>query len=250
MTSDAFSFLPILLVGGFIVLVIILSHYAKKAEEEKVARMMRFALANGLSFSPNLNGGSYSGGGFFERMFAYSNSSAAFLGKYRSFQPVSGRTTTAKYIFEGKASGCSFEAFHFQYTTSTGKSSTTHYFMVSSIEVPGWFSRITIGEEGFLHGIGKVLGMQDIQLDSAHFNDKFLVQGDDEKAVFDLMHPQMMELFMQWNPPGFQVDGNRIVLWKSGLLHEEFVEYSLRFMNEFWALVPEYVKQDRRQGRV
>ncbi|MBX3114244.1 MAG: hypothetical protein KF836_06730 [Fimbriimonadaceae bacterium] len=250
MESSGFAFIPVLFFGLFIIIALILYSVSKKAEEEKIARFMRFALANGLSFSPNLGSGLTGAVGFFERMAAQYSSSAGFLTKYRAFQPVGGHTTTAKYIFEGKFDDCEYEAFHFQYTTSNGKSSQTHYFMVASIQVPGWFSRVKIGEEGFFHGIGKVLGMQDIQLDSSHFNEKYLVQGDDEKAVFDLMHPQMMELFMHWNPPGFQLDGNRVVIWKHGILREDFVEYSLKFLKEFWVLVPEYVKQDRRGGRV
>jgi len=248
--STVAQFLPILFPIGIVVLIVIGVHFASKAEEAKQLRMMQFAIANGLTFSPNLGSGIAHGSGFFAQLFAFSSTSSSFLGKYHQFQPVSGRSTTVKYIFEGKANGHDFEAFQFQYTTSSGKSSQTHYFMVASIEVPGWFSKMVIEEEGFLDGIGKMLGMQDVQLDSSHFNERYRVQGDDEKAIFDLLHPQMMEFVMRWNPPGFQLDGNRVVVYKNGILVEEFVKYSLEFFEQFWDHVPEYVKQDRGANRV
>jgi len=111
-----------------------------------------------------------------------------------------------------------------------------------------WAPHVKVSEHGFLDGLGKIMGMQDIQLESEEFNKRFLVQGQDEKFVFDLLHPEMMEMLMRNHSVDFQLNGNRLLVYRTGQIDEEFVMMSRAYLSAFWEKVPGYVRQDRGAG--
>ena len=248
--AQIWSVLPFpLFFCGFPILVIILIIWTSQAEKAKLERFMRFALEREMTFMPALSTGFGPNVGFFGNLFATATASSAFLAKYEGFQPVSRLNgATVKYIFEGQLGGHEYEAFQYQYTTSNGKSSTTHYFQIASIVLPMWAPHVKVSEHGFLDGLGKIMGMQDIQLESEEFNKRFLVQGQDEKFVFDLLHPEMMEMLMRNHSVDFQLNGNRLLVYRTGQIDEEFVMMSRAYLSAFWEKVPGYVRQDRGAG--
>lgn len=234
-------FFPILFFALFILIWVIASSFEKK----KLERFMKFAMANGLSFLPGMSGGR--GGNWFEQMFAGVQGTQSFLAGYQGFRPISHMNATVKYIFEGRSDDISFRAFQYQYTTGSGKNRQTHYYTVASCELPTWMPDLSVSPEGFFDMVGKFFGGQDIQFESHDFNEKFRITSSNVKFAHDILHPQMMEWFLHVVPPGFQLNGRTVVLWRGGMLEENFVLDSRAMMRQFWELVPDYVKED--QGR-
>jgi len=71
------------------------------------------------------------------------------------------------------------------YTESTGESHQTYTRMRAPYINPEGF-RFTIYRAGFLSGLGKLLGMQDIEIGDPDFDEAFIIQGTDEFKVMNL----------------------------------------------------------------
>ena len=71
------------------------------------------------------------------------------------------------------------------YTESSGESHQTYTRMRAPYINPEGF-RFTIYRAGFLSGVGKLLGMQDIEIGDPEFDEAFIIQGTDEFKVMNL----------------------------------------------------------------
>ena len=87
--------------------------------------------------------------------------------------------------------------FDYQYTISTGKSSSTFYqtvFFIQSKELG--LPEMLIYPENFFHKIGSLFGMQDIDfVEYPEFSRKFLVQGD-EWRIRRLVDEDLAKFFL------------------------------------------------------
>lgn len=68
------------------------------------------------------------------------------------------------------------------YTVSTGKSSTT-YIRIRAPYINKDGFRVTIYRSGIFSDIGKLLGMQDIEIGKPEFDEQFIIKGNDEERV-------------------------------------------------------------------
>lgn len=85
----------------------------------------------------------------------------------------------------------------YQYTISTGKSSSTHYQTVFFVQSKALgLPEMLIYPENFFHKIGSLFGMQDIDFEEwPEFSHEFLVQGD-EWGVRRLMDEGLAKFFL------------------------------------------------------
>ena len=68
------------------------------------------------------------------------------------------------------------------FTRSSGKSSTTYmkYIITYNKKIPAVF---TLTKQSFIHGLGKLFGMQDVELGDSSFDDNVLVHGKNPAAI-------------------------------------------------------------------
>jgi len=80
------------------------------------------------------------------------------------------------------------------YTVSSGKSSTTYTRMRAPFfRKDGFYFRIY--RKGIFSGLGKWLGMQDIEVSNPEFDESFIIQGNDERKVKALFaNPTIQQL--------------------------------------------------------
>ncbi len=71
------------------------------------------------------------------------------------------------------------------YTESSGESHQIYTRMRAPYVNPEGF-RFTIYRAGFLSGLGKILGMQDIEIGDPEFDEAFIIQGTDEFKLINL----------------------------------------------------------------
>jgi len=91
------------------------------------------------------------------------------------------------------------------YRVSTGKSSTT-YTRIRAPYVNKDGFRFTIYKEGLFGKIGKLFGMQDIQVGYPEFDKKYIIKGNDDYKVQMLFsNPQIRELIKFLPAIHFQV---------------------------------------------
>ncbi|MBL8066935.1 MAG: DUF3137 domain-containing protein [Armatimonadetes bacterium] len=235
--KTAISYAPIVF-GAIVVLVIVAQYLNEKSKSE---RFFRLAQSLGLSYVPSLEGGT---GGLFETLFNQYSATTSFVAKYEGFAPMGRPRDRVRHIFSGHKGEMGVEVFQYQYTTSSGKNSSTHYYSVASATFGSALPAMSVSPEGFADRFIKFFGGQDIQFESNEFNERFVVTGADEQAVHAILHPQMMQWIMDRKPPSLQTGLNRVVLHQSGKLSDGFLTDSLAIMAEFWSLVPPYVKEE------
>src|SRR6266542_6858294 len=102
----------------------------------------------------------------------------------------------ASYIDGGFWKGDKVQAAHDQWTVtldtyavSTGKATIVFTRMRAPYVNSGGF-RFTVYRKGLFSGIGKMLGMQDIEIGDEAFDHDFIVKGDDEAQVRELLANQ------------------------------------------------------------
>ena len=104
--------------------------------------------------------------------------------------------------------------FRYQYTTGSGKNSTTHHVSCAMVQLPFVAPHTRIGPEGFWSGIGQALGIRDIEVESPTFNDRYRVRSDDERFAVTLLDGRAIDWFL--NDTG--VGAVRLELWGRWLL--------------------------------
>lgn len=85
------------------------------------------------------------------------------------------------------------------YTVSTGKSSTTYTRMRAPYVNPDGF-RFGIYRKGILSGLGKWLGMQDVEVGQQPFDEEFIIQGTDETKVRALFANEHIRQLLGFQP--------------------------------------------------
>ena len=85
------------------------------------------------------------------------------------------------------------------YTVSTGKSSVTYTRMRAPYVNPEGF-RFTIYRKSIFSDLGKFLGMQDIEVSDPDFDEAFIIKGNDESRVRDLLANPKIRQMIQDQP--------------------------------------------------
>jgi hypothetical protein len=85
------------------------------------------------------------------------------------------------------------------HTVSTGKSSVTYTRMRAPyINSEGF--RFTIYRKGVFSGLGKMLGMQDIEVGEPAFDEAFIIQGNNEQRVQHLFASKQLRALVEAQP--------------------------------------------------
>jgi hypothetical protein len=85
------------------------------------------------------------------------------------------------------------------YTVSTGKSSVTYTRMRAPYFNTEGF-RFTIYRKGVFSGLGKMLGMQDIEVGDPAFDEAFIIQGNHEQRVQHLFASKQIRALVEAQP--------------------------------------------------
>jgi hypothetical protein len=85
------------------------------------------------------------------------------------------------------------------YTVSSGESSETYTRIRAPYVNPDGF-RFTIYRKGVFSDLGKLMGMQDIEVGEPEFDEAFIIKGDDEFKVRDLFANPRLRALIQAQP--------------------------------------------------
>ncbi len=85
------------------------------------------------------------------------------------------------------------------YTESSDKSSTTYTRMRAPYLYPEGF-RFTIYRKNLFSDLGKLLGMQDIEVGDPEFDEAFIIRGNDESRVVSLFSNSKIRQLIQAQP--------------------------------------------------
>lgn len=94
----------------------------------------------------------------------------------------------------GDYRGGPLKIWHF--TRGSGKNSTPYIGMRLGVNNPRGLT-FKFHEEGFLSGIGKTFGMEDVQVGDSRFDDEFIVKCSDPEFIRMALLPEIKERFYQ-----------------------------------------------------
>lgn len=195
-----FPFVIIGLVICAIIAGVIYSHLAEKKRTEQVSKV-----ANQLGLP------------FFEE------GDPALLRELDGFKLFSkGRARTITNMVHGEADGVDLGLFDYRYTIGGGKNSQTLrqsvvYIRAKDLQLP----EFALGPENFLHRIGSMLGMQDIDFDEhPKFSRTFLLRGPDEAAVRTLFTPERIHYMEEHPTLSIEGQGDQLAVFYHAQRHD------------------------------
>ena len=174
--------------------------------------------------------------------------------RYTHFTPLSkGDERYAFNVIEGTYRGWPLLCFDYHYEThstdSKGRRTTTHHY-VSCVLAPleAWFKRVVIRPESILDKLAAIVGLDDIDFESAEFSRRFFVKSQDRKFTYDIVHPRAMELLLKHADDGYclELAGGGVLFHRTGQWKPERVPGALDFAADFLDLIPPYVWEQVR----
>lgn len=241
----------IVLIVGAVALIIIASLYAKKQAEERRAAMFEIAQRHGLEFYPYGLARVTSDAGFFDRLFGLVEAPAdRFLEAFRGFDPFGkGHSPEVSNLIAGRREGVDWFIFDYNYkvTTSNGKTTTTTTYRngIAAVRIPMTLPGMRLSRESFMDRVMEKLGRREVEFESAEFNKLYFVQCRDQKAAYDLIHPQMMEYLLSIPVRDWQFAGPFLLIWQNSYYSPMEIHRVMQDIEGFLERVPNYVKQDR-----
>lgn len=158
------------------------------------------------------------------------------------------RATNCLY---GSHDGRHVVAFDYQYETTSGsgddRSTTTHHYSVVAMSLGTVMPRLAVSPEG---PVGRFFGRltnRDIELESEDFNRAFTVTADDRRFASDVLHPQMMQMLLQWPALGWRLEGDSMLVIRSGHHQPSEIDSTLAVIDAIVDRIPEHVWRTLRE---
>ncbi|MGJ3508368.1 hypothetical protein [Enemella sp. A6] len=154
-----------------------------------------------------------------------------------------GSSRRATDIVEGTYHGVPFRGFTYQYTVSSGKSSTTYHHRV--LQIPTAAVHLPMMQ---IRSGRRLALTKDIQFESDNFNDAFDVRGLDKRFVFKIVHPQFMAALLDGalGQYHYSIENGVFTLWERQRLSPYEVDEMAARLTHLLALVPSHVWADAR----
>ncbi|WP_420112140.1 hypothetical protein [Pseudactinotalea sp.] len=217
--GEAFVYIFPIIFGVLVIGMLIYGVYANKKHREAA---QAFAAERGWTYTPRVPG---------------------LTSRWRSDPFNNGHSRRATNVLTGDFHGCHVVSMDYQYTTGSGKNSTTHRYHVVALSLPVPLPWLQLTPEGFGAGVAKFFGGQDIQFESKAFNDAWRVRGPEGQYAFDFIHPRMMDRLMEPDALGRQitVEGTDIFLAASGKQVLQAVDYYVNLLYGIEQLIPRHL---------
>jgi hypothetical protein len=123
--------------------------------------------------------------------------------------------SSPKVSFQFWREGEHDSVFKYQYTTGSGDDRRTHHRTCALINLAFAAPHTKIGPEGFWSNLGRMVGMRDIEVESAGFNRRYRVTSDDDRFAIALLDHQMLAWLLSSESGGGTI---KFEIWGSWLL--------------------------------
>ncbi len=136
-----------------------------------------------------------------------------------------------------------FYMFDLRMTTSQHNQNVETYSVVA-FRVPYFFPKIEISPNcAVVRAIEKVIS-HSVEFESEEFNRNYLVEADNPKFAYDLLHAQAMNYLLALPRLSWEINGPYIVLTQYMLFDFNTVSELIPTVQKFIELIPDYVRQD------
>ncbi len=175
--------------------------------------------------------------------WTWSASDGALVDRWISPPFQRGSSRSARNVLTGTWNGRPATSFHYTYTTGSGKNRTTHHFHVVAYSLPARLPWLQLEPEGVGDSIAKFFGGQDIEFESASFNEAWRVKGPEGQFPYDFLHPRMMQRLLQPDTAraSITVEGSDLYLYRSGKQQLAAIQPSLQLLSDLVDQIPRFL---------
>ncbi len=227
--------------GVVAVLVFVIAILANKQQESRREALRLYAQQMGFQF---VEGEIPVGGNNLLDLFSTPNlQGVEFVQFFDLFQRGSSRKIHPMMLGQDKA-GTNWYLMDYQYTTSNGKSTTTHHFSVVLGHLALAFPAMTLSPEGLGTALGKLVGMNELQVESEEFNRRYYIQTSDQKLSLDLLHPLAIQVLLAQPILNWEFRGPYIMLHLDSRATVEQFDAMRTYIDQFVVQIPNYYRQD------
>ncbi|TDE99025.1 hypothetical protein EXU48_02230 [Occultella glacieicola] len=206
----------------FVVIFAVLAIIGWRANKKRQERLRAFAAQRGWVYTANV---------------------PTLVNRWQSPPFRQGSSRRASEVLTGTFHGEQISSFTYTYTTGSGKNRTTHHYHVVSLHLPTALPGLQLTPEGAGTAIAKFFGGQDIEFESAAFNDAWRVRASSARFAYDFIHPRMMERLLQGDAVGrsITVEGEDIYLWANGRQQLAYIDAYLNLLYGIVDRVPRHL---------
>jgi len=160
----------------------------------------------------------------------------------------SGHSRKASNVMAGKVSGRDVILCDYQYTTGSGKNTTTYHYQAAILAMPILAARMHMRHESIFDRVASWVGHDDINFESEEFSKRYHLRCDDRKFAYDIFHARLIEYLLACGDcPNLEMNGPTLLLYESNNKIENFRRL-LDIGQEIIRSIPEYVLNQRGIG--
>ena len=117
---------------------------------------------------------------------------------------------------------------------------------VVALALPTYLPTVEVTPEGFGARLAKLVGAQDLQLESEAFNQAYRVAASDDRMGHAIVHPRLMERLLRPDALGhaWRIDGTWILSWELGKIDLARLAPRLGLLSAVVRSVPRHVWLD------
>jgi hypothetical protein len=170
--------------------------------------------------------------------------------RYSAFTALDrGHNRAASNVFHGTRNGREVICFDYKYVTGSGKNRTTHRLSGAILGLGVRTPSLLVRPEGFFDKLAELVGMDDIDFESAEFSRKFYVTSDDRKFAFDVFHARAMEYMLALpRTYSMQLVGGLALVHDDRTWGPERFDEAIRQVEGLIDLFPEYLRRALKEG--
>ncbi len=169
------------------------------------------------------------------------------LGRVHQGRPFGrGHSRQVREVLTGRWQGLPAVSFTYQWSTGSGKEERTSQAHVVGLALPAYLPTLELTPEGVGARLAKLVGAQDMQLESQAFNEAYRVAAGDERVAHAILHPRLMERLLQADArdTAWRIEGTWILSWETGSTDTARIAPRLGVLEAVVRAVPRHVWQD------
>ena len=178
---------------------------------------------------------------------SYASQDPSYVERWQGDPFGEGHRRQATNVVTGVRDGRPFCAFDYCYTTYSTNSegertSQDHRWVVCGLALPARLGWVEVTPEGLGAKVLKAFGGQDVELESAAFNDRYRVRAHDAKLASDVLTPRTMEALLAGPTVAWRLEEGWALSWEQDArLSPAEAEARLRVLAAVVDRVPRFV---------
>lgn len=187
--------------------------------------------------------------------WSYQDEDASLVREWTGEPFEAGANRRATNVVVGTDQGRRFVVFDYSYVVqrtggsplgSVNPSTDRRHFVVTVVALPVALPMLEVTPDSLVFRIASGVGLvQDINVESDAFNQRFRVRSQSAKFASDVLHPRQIEQLLAGPERPWRIEGGSILAWRDGELEAAQLAEDLPLLAGVIDRVPRFVWVDR-----